>query len=70
MNNTDTENEIIEYKLKEQNEEYQLIFNKFMITLLSDYPKYLFKSKPIKENKENKDNENDVLINLLKNLII
>ena len=60
VNNTDTENEIIEYKLKEQNEEYQLIFNKFMITLLSDYPKYLFKSKPIKENKENKDNENDI----------
>ena len=54
-------NEIIEYKPKEQNEQYQLIFHKFMTTLLSEYPKYLYKTKPIKENKEKENDINNMI---------
>ena len=54
-------NEIIEYKPKEQNEQYQLIFHKFMTTILSEYPKYLYKTKPIKENKEKENDINNMI---------
>ena len=61
VNNNCKQNDIIiEYKIQEQNEQYQLIFYKFMLTLLSDYPKYLYKTKSNKENKENKEKENDI----------
>ena len=59
-NINNNQKEIIEYKIIEQNEKYQLIFYKFMLAFLSEYPKYLFKNKPNKENKEKEKLENDI----------
>ena len=61
LNTKATKIEPIENKVKEQNERYQLIFYKFMISLLSDYPKYLNKTKLMKENNMNENDINNMI---------
>ena len=56
-----TKTETADNKVKEQNEKYQLIFYKFMSTFLSDYPKYLIKSKHFKENNMNENDINNMI---------
>ena len=53
--------EQVDNKVKEQNEKYQSIFYKFMIAFLSDYPKYLVKSKHFKENNMNENDINNMI---------
>ena len=60
---------VVEYKVKEQNEQYQLIFYKFMTTFLLDYPKYLNKNKQIKDNMDQNDINNMIDINSYLNSI-
>ena len=61
VNIKNTNNEIIEYKPKEKNEKYQLIFYKFMIAFLEEYPKYLYKNILNKETKENEKDINNMI---------
>ena len=56
-----TKAETSDNKVKEENEKYQLIFYKFMIAFLSDYPKYLIKSKQFKENNMNENDINNMI---------
>lgn len=50
IKNNQENNNFFEYKINEKNEQYQLIFYKFMISLLQDYPKYLSKNISAKDD--------------------